>query len=164
MAPFALHTLFNEMNMIKIEISEESFALEERRPPEKMDYDDFLWCVGVTFSFMTNTLVIEASLFGFMRKVIEGIKSALAAGRSVLLNDENGGYQINLSLEGNQVFLHDAFGNGSASLPIDKMLSELNLSFSKATAELESRIPLLLQNGDYTKLKSELEKSMQNLT
>lgn len=160
----ALHIPIRKMKIVEIEIPEETVNLEKGRPPEAMRYDDFIWCIGVVFSFLARSLVIDASLFGFMKKLLEAMKDVRNTGQSVLLNDENGAYQINLSQEGERICLHDTFGNGSVSIPFEQLLEGTNAEFLRATKELEDKIPPFLGNWNYRKVKNEIEESIQALT
>jgi hypothetical protein len=152
------------MKIVEIEIPEETVNLEKSRPPEAMRYDDFVWCVGVVFSFTARALVVDASLFGFMKKLFGALRDIQKTGQPVLLNDENGAYQISLSQEGDMIHLHDTFGNGSASIRLDPLLKETYAEFIRATEELETKIPSFLGNEDYNKIKTEIERNIQALT
>ena len=110
------------MNIIEIEIPKDTIALESSRSPENMTYEDFIWCIGVVFAFKNSSLRVEASLFGFTRKIVEALRQEVGIREPVLLNDENGAYQINLSLSCGCVELIDLFGNGSAELSLKSLL------------------------------------------
>ena len=138
------------MKIVEIEIPEETVNLEKSRPPEAMRYDDFVWCVGVVFSFTARALVVDASLFGFMKKLFGALRDIQKTGQPVLLND--------------MIHLHDTFGNGSASIRLDPLLKETYAEFIRATEELETKIPSFLGNEDYNKIKTEIERNIQALT
>ena len=150
--------------MLKIEIPEETIEIENNRPPEKMQHDDFLWCVNVVFSFMDNALVIEASIFGFLHKMLGALNQVVSERHGVVLNDEYGAYQIHLSLSQGQVQMDDSFGNGSVVLPLDQLLDAVKVESSRTFEELEAKIPSLVKNQEYIILKSEIETNTQKLS
>lgn len=151
------------MKTVSIEISEETIELEKARTSELMKQEDFMWCVNAVFSFKGTALVIEASLFGFLFKLLESLRGALSDGQEVLLNDEYGAYQITLRIDQRNIYLIDSFENGSVVLPLDKIGNVVVDEFSRSCGELEMKIPSLLKNHDYVLLKSTLERELKGL-
>lgn len=161
---FERHTPSKSMKPIDITISPETIETEIARPPEKMRYDDFIWCIGATFAFLGTSLVIEAPLLGFLGRLLEVIRETIDTGAPVQLNDEYGSFQLTVSEHSGEITIIDAFGGGSARLPRNELVSELRREFRHSTSQLECSIPQMLTNEAYQQLKDGVERGIEVVT
>lgn len=148
------------MEILRIDMPDETIAIESSRPPEKMSHDDFMWCFAAVFSFTSESFVIEASLFGFLKKLLDTLKRG---DQVALLNDENGAYQLTLTLIGDNISLEDSFGGGAALFPLRRFLNEINIEFLRVTEELEDKLNQLSKNREYIQIRNEIERGIMEL-
>jgi hypothetical protein len=150
------------MQIISIDIPDETIALEISRPPEAMHYEDFIWCIGVNFNFEDKKLTINAPLLGFMKKLIDA-KARLEEPRpcrQIVIQDEDQSYEICISHIDDAIRIQEAFSNAVASLPAGLFWTSVRLEYREATNALERAIPGLLENAGYRILKSEIQKGL----
>lgn len=159
MAPFARH-IHSNMKIVDIRIPPETIEIESGRPTGEMNYDDFLWCLGAEFSFLESSLLIEAPLFGFVRRFIAAAAEAENGRGAVVLNDEYGSYQLTFNAQSEGLSVSDAFGGGAFLAPQDELRSALQIELSNVTESLEAVLPELLDNLFYRQLKEEIGREL----
>lgn len=148
------------MKLIDIQIPADTITIEKERPPEKMSYDDFFWCINVVFSFLGTSLVIEAPFLGFVRKLLHAMHETTTTGSPVQLNDEYGAYQLTIVRNATHIIISDAFSGSCAQLPVAAFTQEIRQEINRTSAELEGTLPSLLNNESYCVLKKEVNKTL----
>lgn len=149
------------MKTLEIRIPEEIFLVEAKRPPGSLRSEDFDWCLGALFVFNDGDMIIDAPLFGFLNKLLRAAEKAAKTGETILMNDENGGYQIELSCEKGGIRMCDAYGGHEVLVEVDRFIESGISQLKKAVKDLEERLPDIKTNGDYIAIKTGTENAMR---
>lgn len=151
------------METLRVEIPDDTIAIERNRSPVAMQRDDFLWCLGAMFYIGNGAVVLDAPLFGFLHKIIRALKSRVGLGESILLEDEDQSYRLQVRFVADKIDIWEAYSGSRAVVPKSDFCKSMQDEFFRATDRLESALPTLLQNGHYSSFKLELRIGIQSL-